>query len=163
MTRDEFYMEIALAEARKANNIGEVPIGAIIVKDEEVIARAHDLRETLQDPTAHAEHIAIQKAAEVIGSWRLEGCTLYVTLEPCVMCAGTIVMSRIPHVVYGAPDPKGGCGGSLMDLIQEARFNHRASVTSGILEQSCAEMLTCFFKNIRKQKKISRTEDNTNS
>ena len=79
------------------------------------------------------------------------------------MCAGTIVMSRIPHVVYGAPDPKGGCGGSLMDLIQEARFNHRASVTSGILEQSCAEMLTCFFKNIRKQKKISRTEDNTNS
>ena len=89
----------------------------------------------MQDPTAHAEHIAIQKAAEVIGSWRLEGCTLYVTLEPCVMCAGTIVMSRIPHIVVWRTRSEGGCGGSLMDLIQEARFNHRASVTSGILEQ----------------------------
>ncbi|PTI76899.1 tRNA-specific adenosine deaminase [Staphylococcus succinus] len=162
MTRDQFYMKVAIAEAEKAGAIGEVPIGAVIVKDDEVIVRAHNLRESLQDPTAHAEHIAIQKAAALCGNWRLEGCTLYVTLEPCVMCAGSIVMSRIPHVVYGAKDPKGGCAGSLMDLLQESRFNHRATVKTGVLEEECGQLLKKFFKNIRKNKKINQTADNTN-
>lgn len=162
MTRDQFYMKIAIAEAEKAGAIGEVPIGAVIVKDDEVIVRAHNLRESLQDPTAHAEHIAIQKAAALCDNWRLEGCTLYVTLEPCVMCAGSIVMSRIPHVVYGAKDPKGGCAGSLMDLLQESRFNHRATVKTGVLEEECGQLLKNFFKNIRKNKKINQTADNTN-
>ncbi|MDU3265430.1 MAG: nucleoside deaminase, partial [Staphylococcus sp.] len=101
MTNDEFYMKCAIEEAKKARQLGEVPIGAVIVKDNDIISRAHNLRETLQQPTAHAEHLAIERAAKVIGSWRLEDCTLYVTLEPCVMCAGTVVMSRIPRVVYG--------------------------------------------------------------
>ncbi|WP_436862445.1 tRNA adenosine(34) deaminase TadA [Staphylococcus caeli] len=162
MTNHQFYMKAAIEEARKAGDIGEVPIGAVVVKDNEIIARAHNLRESAQDPTAHAEHIAIRKAAMVVQSWRLEGCRLYVTLEPCVMCAGSIVMSRIPHVIYGAKDSKGGCAGSLMDLLQEPRFNHRAHVETGILETECSQLLTDFFKNIRKQKKISRTEDNTN-
>ena len=112
MTSDEKYMKVAINEALKAQYIGEVPIGAVIVKDNKIIARAHNLRETRQDPTAHAEYLAIQKAAKIVGSWRLEDCTLYVTLEPCVMCAGAIVMSRIPRVVYGASDPKGGCSSS---------------------------------------------------
>ena len=110
MATDENYMKLALEEAKKAERIGEVPIGAIVVKEGEVIARAHNLRETVQQPTAHAEHIAIEKAAEAVGSWRLEDCTLYVTLEPCVMCSGAIVMSRIPRVVYGTFKPVGSIG-----------------------------------------------------
>lgn len=160
MTIDEKYMKIALAEAKKAEAIGEVPIGAVIVKDDQVIARAHNLRETIQQPTAHAEHIAIEKAAEVVGSWRLEDCTLYVTLEPCVMCSGAIVMSRIPRVVYGAKDPKGGCSGSLMDLLQESRFNHRAEVVSGVLEEDCSLILKNFFKQIRDKKKLLKQQQN---
>ncbi|TXD12942.1 nucleoside deaminase, partial [Staphylococcus haemolyticus] len=126
MANDEYYMKLAIEEAKKAQKLGEVPIGAIIVKNNEVIARSHNLRETAQLPTAHAEHIAIERASKVVGSWRLEECKLYVTLEPCVMCAGAIVMSRIPKVVYGATDPKGGCSGSLMNLLEESQFNHRA-------------------------------------
>lgn len=163
MTSDEKYMKVAINEALKAQHIGEVPIGAVIVKDNKIIARAHNLRETRQDPTAHAEYLAIQKAAKIVRSWRLEDCTLYVTLEPCVMCAGAIVMSRIPRVVFGASDPKGGCSGSLMDLTQEPRFNHRAIVDKHILAEECGELLRQFFKNIRKKKKISRTDDNTNT
>lgn len=156
MTTDENYMKFALEEAAKAERIGEVPIGAVIVKDGEVIARAHNLRETAQQPTAHAEHIAIERAAEAVGSWRLEDCTLYVTLEPCVMCSGAIVMSRIPRVVYGAADPKGGCSGSLMDLLQEPRFNHRAEVVSGVLEEECSQLLKHFFKQLRDKKKLMK-------
>lgn len=163
MTSDEKYMKVAISEALKAQRIGEVPIGAIIVKNNKIIARAHNMRETLQDPTAHAEHLAIQKAAKIVGSWRLEDCVLYVTLEPCVMCAGSIVMSRIPRVVYGASDPKGGCSGSLMNLTQEPRFNHRAEVSIHVLAEECGALLREFFKNIRKKKKISRTDDNTNT
>ncbi|RIP36086.1 tRNA adenosine(34) deaminase TadA [Staphylococcus gallinarum] len=163
MTTDEYYMNFAITEAEKASAIGEVPIGAVIVHDGEIIARAHNLREQAQMPTAHAEHIAIERAAEQIGSWRLEDCTLYVTLEPCVMCSGAIVMSRIPRVVYGASDPKGGCAGSLMDLLQEPRFNHRASVISGILAEQCGELLKHFFKELRNKKKIDQSADNTNS
>lgn len=159
MATDENYMKLALEEAKKAERIGEVPIGAVVVKDGEVIARAHNLRETVQQPTAHAEHIAIEKAAEVVGSWRLEDCTLYVTLEPCVMCSGAIVMSRIPRVVYGASDPKGGCSGSLMDLLQEPRFNHRAEVVSGVLEDECGAVLKSFFKQIREKKKAAKNND----
>ncbi|AMY05620.1 tRNA adenosine(34) deaminase TadA [Staphylococcus condimenti] len=159
MATDENYMKLALEEAKKAERIGEVPIGAVVVKDGEVIARAHNLRETVQQPTAHAEHIAIEKAAEVVGSWRLEDCTLYVTLEPCVMCSGAIVMSRIPRVVYGASDPKGGCSGSLMDLLQEPRFNHRAEVVSGVLEDECGVVLKSFFKQIREKKKAAKNND----
>ncbi|GEP85014.1 putative deaminase [Staphylococcus piscifermentans] len=156
MTTDENYMKFALEEAAKAERIGEVPIGAVIVKNGEVIARAHNLRETAQQPTAHAEHIAIERAAEAVGSWRLEDCTLYVTLEPCVMCSGAIVMSRIPRVVYGAADPKGGCSGSLMDLLQEPRFNHRAEVVSGVLEAECSQLLKNFFKQLRDKKKLMK-------
>jgi tRNA(adenine34) deaminase len=163
MTTDEYYMNFAITEAEKAGAMGEVPIGAIIVYNDEIIARAHNLREQAQMPTAHAEHIAIEQAAAQIGSWRLEDCTLYVTLEPCVRCSGAIVMSRIPRVVYGASDPKGGCAGSLMDLLQEARFNHRASVTAGILEEQCGTLLKQFFKQLRNKKKIDQSADNTNS
>ena len=136
----------------KAQKLGEVPIGAIIVKNNEVIASAHNLRETAQLPTAHAEHIAIERASKVLGSWRLEGCTLYVTLEPCVMCAGAIVMSRIPKVVYGATDPKGGCSGSLMNLLEESQFNHRAEIVKGVLEQECGDLLRNFFRELRLKK-----------
>lgn len=161
MTTDENYMKLALEEAKKAERIGEVPIGAIVVKDGEVIARAHNLRETVQQPTAHAENIAIEKAAEALGSWRLEDCTLYVTLEPCVMCSGAIVMSRIPRVVYGASDPKGGCSGSLMDLLQEPRFNHRAEVVSGVMEDECSQLLKDFFKQLRDKKKLMKKSTET--
>lgn len=156
----EYYMSLALDEARKAASIGEVPIGAIIVKNHEVIARAHNLRETTQLPMAHAEHIAIERAAEALGTWRLEGCTLYVTLEPCVMCAGTVVLSRVDTVVYGAKDAKGGCSGSLMNLIQDQRMNHRAQLVTGVLEYSCSQLLKQFFKGLRKRRKEAKSNRN---
>ncbi|MBF2262013.1 tRNA adenosine(34) deaminase TadA [Staphylococcus capitis] len=165
MRTDKDYMRLAIKEAQKAQALGEVPIGAVIVKNDQVIARAHNLRESLQLPTAHAEHIAIERASKVVGSWRLEECTLYVTLEPCVMCAGAIVMSRIPRVVYGAVDPKGGCTGSLMNLLEQPQFNHRAIVESGILENECSTLLRDFFKNIRQQKKAlkqAKIQNDTN-
>ena len=148
----EIFMKQALDEARKAESIGEVPIGAVVVHHGEIIGRGHNLRETEQNPTYHAEMIAINEAAAYLGSWRLEDCTIYVTLEPCVMCAGAIVMSRIPVVVYGAADPKGGCSGSLMNLLTEQRFNHRATVIKDICQEECSMILTEFFRNIRKNK-----------
>lgn len=151
-------MKHAMEEAKKAEAIGEVPIGAIIVHDGKIIARGHNRRETTQNPLTHAEIMAIGEASEKIGSWRLEDCTLYVTLEPCVMCSGAIVMSRIPHVVYGAEDPKGGTVDSLMNLLGEPRFNHRATVTGGVLEKECSSMLTLFFKKLREARK--RRADN---
>lgn len=165
MRTDKDYMRLAIKEAQKAQALGEVPIGAVIVKNDQVIAHAHNLRESLQLPTAHAEHIAIERASKVVGSWRLEECTLYVTLEPCVMCAGAIVMSRIPRVVYGAVDPKGGCTGSLMNLLEKPQFNHRAIVESDILENECSTLLRDFFKNIRQQKKAlkqAKIQNDTN-
>lgn len=149
----ETFMKLAIEEAKKAEALGEVPIGAVIVQDGAVIARGHNLRETSQNPLTHAEVIAINRASEVIGSWRLEDCTLYVTLEPCVMCSGAIVMSRIPHVVYGAKDPKGGTVDSLLHLLGEPRFNHRAAVTGGILEAECGGMLKSFFRALREKRK----------
>ncbi|WP_411842926.1 tRNA adenosine(34) deaminase TadA [Salinicoccus sp. HZC-1] len=149
----EEFMKHAMAEARKAEAAGEVPIGAVIVHKGEIIARGHNRRESSQNPLTHAEIIAINEASGKIGSWRLEACTLYVTLEPCVMCSGAVVMSRIPHVVYGAKDPKGGTVDSLMSLLEEPRFNHRATVTSGVMEEECSVMLTSFFKKLRETRK----------
>lgn len=152
MDLDEKYMRLAIDEAKKAEMIGEVPIGAIIVYDKKVIASGYNQREKNQTTLSHAELLAIKAANEYIGSWRLEDCTLYVTLEPCPMCAGAIVQSRIPRIVYGANDPKAGCTGTLMNLCNEKRFNHQSNVTSGVLAEECGTMLTNFFKEIRKQK-----------
>ncbi|CDQ37810.1 MULTISPECIES: tRNA adenosine(34) deaminase TadA [Virgibacillus] len=150
---DETFMHVAIEEAKKAANQNEVPIGAVITYEGEVIASGYNLRETSQQTLSHAELIAIQQANEFIGSWRLEDCTLYVTLEPCPMCAGTIVQSRIKRVVYGAKDPKAGCAGTLMNLLEEERFNHQVEVTSGVLETECGDLLKNFFKELRQQKK----------
>lgn len=152
------FMQQAIEEARKAQVIGEVPIGAIIVKDGQIIARAHNLRETDQLSTAHAELLAIHQANKAVGSWRLEECTLYVTLEPCPMCAGAIVQSRIPTVVYGAKDPKGGCCGTIYNLLEEVKFNHQCKVISGVLEEECGQLLTQFFKELRQKKKQKRID-----
>jgi tRNA(adenine34) deaminase len=145
----ERWMKEAIAEAKKAEAIGEVPIGAIIVRGDEIIGRGYNLRETSQDATAHAEIVAIRQASQAIGAWRLLDCRLYVTLEPCPMCAGAIVQSRIPHVIYGTGDPKAGCAGTLMNLLQEPRFNHRTELTVGVLQEECATMLTQFFRKLR--------------
>ncbi len=140
------YMRMALAEAQAAAAQGEVPVGALVVCNDRVIAAAHNQRETLRDPTAHAEMIAITQAAESLGAWRLEGCTMYVTLEPCPMCAGAIVQSRVPRVVYGAIDPKAGAVESLYRLLADERLNHRPEVVGGILAEPCGEILTSFFR-----------------
>ncbi|MFD2217147.1 tRNA adenosine(34) deaminase TadA [Metabacillus endolithicus] len=150
---DQHFMKIALEEARKAKEIGEVPIGAVIVLNDVVVGVAHNLRETEQRSIAHAEILAIDQACKEVDSWRLEDATLYVTLEPCPMCAGAIVLSRIKRVVYGASDPKGGCAGTLMNLLQEERFNHQVEVTKGIEEQECSGMLSSFFRELREKKK----------
>ena len=151
--KDQTYMVEALVEAEKAAALGEVPIGAVIVYQDEIIARAHNLRETTQNATTHAELLAIQQACAKVGSWRLEDMTLYVTLEPCPMCAGAILQSRIPRVVYGARDIKAGCVDSLYRLLNDARFNHECEVTEGILAEECGGILTRFFRNLREQKK----------
>ncbi|MGC5326742.1 tRNA adenosine(34) deaminase TadA [Brevibacillus sp. SYSU BS000544] len=147
----EIYMREAIEEANKAWALREVPIGAVIVKDGVIVGRGHNLRETRKDPTLHAEMIAIREASERLGGWRLIGCTLYVTLEPCPMCAGAIVQSRIEQVVYGAPDPKAGCAGTLMNLLDEQRFNHQVPVLPGVLEEECGNLLRDFFRSLRKK------------
>jgi tRNA(adenine34) deaminase len=146
----EHYMRMALAQAQQALAADEVPVGAVIVLGERVIAAAHNQREQLADPTAHAEMIAITQAAQALEDWRLDGCTLYVTLEPCIMCSGAILQSRIGTVVYGATDPKGGAVQSLFHLLGDARLNHRAQVVPGILAQPCGEILTNFFQAQRR-------------
>ncbi|KGR89690.1 adenosine deaminase [Ureibacillus massiliensis 4400831 = CIP 108448 = CCUG 49529] len=153
LEKDLEFMKAAIEEAKKAANLGEVPIGAVIVYQNEIIARAHNLRETSQNAVTHAELMAIQQACEAIGSWRLEETTLYVTLEPCPMCAGAILQSRIPRVVYGARDMKAGCVDSLYRLLNDARFNHECDVTEGVLAEECGQMLTDFFRNLRERKK----------
>ncbi|WP_047983511.1 tRNA adenosine(34) deaminase TadA [Ornithinibacillus californiensis] len=150
---DEYYMNIAIEQAEKAKKINEVPIGAIIVYKDEVIASGFNVREQVQETLSHAELIAIQEANKKIGSWRLEDCTLYVTLEPCPMCAGAIVQSRIKRVVYGATDPKAGCAGTLMNLLDDDRFNHQVEVTAGVLEKECSQLLSNFFKALREKRK----------
>jgi tRNA(adenine34) deaminase len=143
------YMQLALKEAELALGEGEVPVGAVIVHDDRVIASACNQREQLHDPTAHAEMIAITQAAEALRSWRLDGCTLYVTLEPCPMCAGAILQARIPTVVYGAADPKAGAVHTLYRLLDDPRLNHRSLVVSGVLAEPCGAILSRFFQKQR--------------
>lgn len=149
-------MQEALEEAKKAAALGEVPIGAVIVYKDEIIARAHNLRETTQNALTHAESMAIQEACSKIGSWRLEETTLYVTLEPCPMCAGAILQSRVPRVVYGARDIKAGCVDSLYRLLNDPRFNHECTVTEGVMAEECGQILTDFFKALRDRKKAEK-------
>ncbi len=144
-------MRLALREAERAMDKGEVPVGCVIVQDNRVIGRGHNQREMLQDPTAHAEVLAITAAAAHIGSWRLENTRLYVTLEPCPMCAGAIILARIPEVYFGASDPKAGCCGTLMNLLEDRRFNHQPVVTGGLLAEECGGMLSGFFQAIRRR------------
>ncbi|PRS57084.1 tRNA adenosine(34) deaminase TadA [Bacillus pumilus] len=158
MTRDEQFMQEAISEALKAEQIGEVPIGAIIVVDDQIVSRAHNLRETEQRSIAHAELLAIDEACKTTGSWRLEDAVLYVTLEPCPMCAGAIVLSRVKKVVFGACDPKGGCAGTLMNLLDDERFNHQSEVIGGVLENECGELLSQFFRNLRQRKKQAKSK-----
>jgi tRNA(adenine34) deaminase len=146
---DEHWMRLAFDQALRAYESGEVPVGAVIVQGSQIVAEAHNQRETLNDPTAHAEMIALTQAAESLGSWRLMGCTLYVTLEPCPMCAGAIVQARIPRVVYGTDDPKAGACHSLYQITSDPRLNHQALVTSGVLQEECRQILRDFFAEQR--------------
>lgn len=146
---DELFMRQALRQAESAAACGEVPVGAVVVADGQVIAAAHNQRESLGDPTAHAEMIALTQAAAARGTWRLTGCTLYVTLEPCPMCAGAIVNARIPRVVYGATDPKAGAVESLYQLLSDPRLNHAARVSQGVLASECGDVLRAFFRQRR--------------
>jgi tRNA(adenine34) deaminase len=156
---DRAFMAEALAEAERAADLAEVPIGAVVVHRGEIIARAHNRRELDQDPTAHAELMAIRKAAGQLGSWRLLDCGLYVTLEPCIMCMGAIILARVPRLIYACRDPKAGAVGSIYDLHQDDRFNHRVEVTEGILEPECSQLLSGFFQQLREKKK-SRKKTN---
>ncbi|WP_242225254.1 tRNA adenosine(34) deaminase TadA [Bacillus cereus group sp. BfR-BA-01380] len=163
MEQDIYFMKLAIEEAKKAEEIQEVPIGAVVVVDGEVISRAYNLRETEQRSVAHAELLAIDDACKKLGTWRLENATLYVTLEPCPMCAGAIVLSRVKRVVYGAADPKGGCAGTLMNLLTEDRFNHQSEVVAGVLEEECGSLLTNFFRELRKKRKKEKEELDKNT
>jgi tRNA(adenine34) deaminase len=147
--RDEYFMRLALREAERAPAHEDVPIGAVIVRGGEVIAAAHNEREVRGDPTAHAEVIAVREAARVIGSWRVLDAAVYVTLEPCAMCAGALVLARVGRLVYGAPDPKAGACGSVLDVISEPRLNHRPDVAGGLLSAECGELLASFFASRR--------------
>ncbi|MGX7699547.1 tRNA adenosine(34) deaminase TadA [Enterococcus mundtii] len=149
----EEWMRVAIEEAKKAEALAEVPIGAIVVHQGQIIGCGHNLRETTQNATTHAEMIAIQEACKAIGSWRLEETQLYVTLEPCPMCSGAMILSRVKEVYFGAYDPKGGTAGTLMNLLEDERFNHQAEVEGGILEEECGELLSVFFRNLRAKKK----------
>ena len=149
---DELFMREALVEAQAAAELGEVPIGAVVVHEGQIIARAHNRRELDEDPSAHAEFAAMVEASRVLGRWRLTGCTVYVTLEPCLMCAGLMVNARIDRCVYGAPDPKGGAVGTLFDVSHDDRLNHEFEVTSGVLEEECAGELRAFFAALRERR-----------
>ncbi|MEY8445848.1 tRNA adenosine(34) deaminase TadA [Enterococcus ratti] len=147
------WMLLALEEAKKAEKLAEVPIGAIVVLNNEIIGKGYNLRETTQDATTHAEMIAIREACQKVGSWRLEEARLYVTLEPCPMCSGAMILSRIKEVYFGAYDPKGGVAGTLMNLLEDERFNHQVHVVGGVLEKNCRQILSDFFKELRVRKK----------
>ena len=153
MTKQQYYMTQALSEAKKAFALGEVPIGAVMVRDGKIIARGHNLRNSKKNPLRHAEIDVINASAHIVGDWRLEDCILYVTIEPCPMCAGAIVQARIPKVVFGARNVKAGCAGSILNLLQQPGFNHQVEIEEGILQQECAELMKAFFQNFRKNKK----------
>ena len=155
MSPEEKYMRAALREAKKAYALGEVPIGCVLVADNKIIARGYNRRKTDKNTLSHAETNAIRKASKKTGDWRLEQCTMYVTLEPCQMCAGAIVQSRMKKVVIGAMNPKAGCAGSVINILQMKQFNHQAEMENGILEKECADMLSTFFKELREKKKLN--------
>ena len=150
-TLDQRYMRMALGQAEIAEANGDVPIGVVIVYENRVVAKAYNQRQQLNDPTAHAEIIALTQAAEAVGNWRLEGCTIYVTLEPCPMCAGALVLARIDRLVFGTDDPKAGACGSLYNITQDARLNHRVQITSGVLIEECKSQLQAFFQRRREE------------
>jgi tRNA(adenine34) deaminase len=151
MTKDEFYMGKAIEEAKIAAAVGEIPVGAVVIYQKKAIARAYNLRETLPCATAHAELLAIEKACRALGRWRLTGCTLYVTVEPCPMCAGAIVNSRLDRIVYGCDDPKGGAVRSLFQIVDNPALNHRVEVTAGVRADECAAIMRDFFRSRRRK------------
>ncbi len=154
----EKYMKAAIKQAQKAYALGEVPIGCVITYEGKIIGRGYNRRNTDKNTLSHAEITAINKASKKIGDWRLEGCTLYVTLEPCQMCAGAIIQARITEVVIGSMNPKAGCGGSILNILEMPQFNHQAKVTRGILQDECSRILTTFFKELRIRNKLEKTE-----
>jgi len=151
LTADEKFMKVALKEARKASLIGDVPIGCVLVQNGKIIARGYNRRNADKNTLSHAELSVIKKASKKTGDWRLEDCIMYVTLEPCQMCAGAIVQARIPKVVIGAMNPKAGCCGSVLDLLHVKGFNHQVEMVNGVLEEECGQLLTTFFKELRKK------------
>ena len=153
MTEDEKFMKAALKQAKKAYAIDEVPIGCVIVQNGHIIARGYNRRNIDKNTLAHAELAAIRKASKKTGDWRLEDCTMYVTLEPCQMCAGAIVQSRMKRVVIASMNAKAGCAGSVLNLLQMQQFNHQVEITQGVLEEECSRMLSCFFRELRERKK----------
>lgn len=153
MTQDEKYMKSAIKQAKKAYALGEVPIGCVIVQNEKIIARGYNRRKVDKNALAHAEMIAIRKASKKTGDWRLEDCTMYVTLEPCQMCAGAIVQARMQKVVMATMNPKAGCGGSILNLLQMEQFNHQVEIVSGVLQEECSRMLSDFFRELREKLK----------
>lgn len=157
-TIQEKYMKEALRQAKKAYSLGEVPIGCVIVHEGKIIGRGYNRRNTDKNTLAHAEITAIRKASKVIGDWRLEECTIYITLEPCQMCAGAIIQARIPEVVIGCMNPKAGCGGSILNILEHPQFNHQAAVTRGILEQECSDLLKLFFMELRERNKREKEQ-----
>jgi len=159
MTQDEKYMKAALREAKKAYKLDEVPIGCVIVQNDKIIARGYNRRNTDKNTLAHAEMSAIKKASKKTGDWRLEDCTMYVTLEPCQMCAGAIVQSRLGKVVIGSMNPKAGCAGSVINLLQMKQFNHQVEMVTGVLEEECSTMLSGFFQELREKKKQAKLDN----
>ena len=156
MTPDEKYMKEALRQARKAALLNEVPIGCVIVYEHQIIARGYNRRNTDHNTTSHAEINAIRKASRKLGDWRLEGCTIYITLEPCQMCAGAIVQARITRAVIGSMNAKAGCAGSILNLLEMEQFNHQVEVERGVLQEECSTMLSAFFRNLREQKMLEK-------
>ncbi|SCW66723.1 tRNA(adenine34) deaminase [Lachnospiraceae bacterium C10] len=154
----EKFMAAAIKQAKKAEGLKEVPIGCVIVMDQKIIARGYNRRNTDKMVLAHAEISAIKKACKKVGDWRLEDCTMYITLEPCPMCAGAIVQARIPRVVIGSYNPKAGCAGSVLNILQESRFNHQVEIVDNVLQEECSTMLTEFFKKLRQEKKEAKNK-----
>ena len=163
MTEQERFMKEAIKQAKKAEALKEVPIGCVIVSDGKIIARGYNRRNTDKNTLSHAELNAIRKASRKLGDWRLEGCTMYVTLEPCQMCSGALVQSRIDEVVIGAMNPKAGCAGSVMNLLEAEGFNHKVKITKGVLEEECSRMLSDFFRELREEKKKRKEEQKKES
>lgn len=163
MTQDEKYMREAIRQAKKAYALGEVPIGCVIVYQDKIIGRGYNRRNTDKNTLAHAEITAINKASRKMKDWRLEGCTLYVTLEPCQMCSGAIVQARITETVIGAMNPKAGCGGSILNILEMPAFNHQVTVRRGILEEECTQLLKTFFKELRERNRIEKQQRRENN